>query len=59
MYNHIFLIDLEESPESEPNLLKKKKKKNNPSPIPSLSPQKFDFAYNQPSNFILPDLGSA
>ena len=52
------LIDLEESPKSELDLPEKKKQKNTPSPLPPSSPQKFDFAYNEPSDFILPDFGS-
>ena len=51
------LIDLEEYPESEPDLPKKKKKKNTPSSLPPSSPQKFDFVYGEHSNFILPNFG--
>ena len=52
------MIDLEESPESEPNLPEKKKQKNTPIPLPPSSPQKFDFVYGEHSDFILPDFGS-
>ena len=45
------LIDLEESPDSEPGL----PKKNTPSPLPPSPPQEFDFAYNEHS---LTDFGS-
>ena len=46
------LIDLEESPESEPDLPEKKKKKNTPSPLPPSSPQKFDFVYGEHSDLF-------
>ena len=46
-------VDLEESPDSEPRL----PEKNTPSPLPSSSPQAFDFVHVEPSNFIFPDFG--
>ena len=51
------LIDLEESPESEPDLPEMKNKKNTPSPLPPPSPQKFNFVYGEHSDFILPYFG--